>query len=146
MVSLGALWQWRGRGVPRFLVEEGGIEVLFPGVIDAVVCFFDLESEDGGEFPGWVEGEGFVTLRGADKEVIEEVPVIFAWRGGHRVRHCFLLVCGFRTAGTNLPFTTDTRCDFWCCPLSTSAATPIREYTVILCIPLCRCSFRSSPS
>lgn len=74
-------------GIPRFLVEEGGIEVRFPGIVDAVVRFFDLEGEDGGEFPGWVEGEGFFSLCRPDEEVVEEVPAIFAGCGGHRVCH-----------------------------------------------------------
>lgn len=61
------------------LIQKGRVQVILPLIVDLVICFFDLESNDGGDFPGHVESKRFFGANRTHEEVIEQVPLTMPW-------------------------------------------------------------------
>ena len=58
----------------QVLVQDIGVEVGAPGVVESVGGRFGLETKDGRGFPSWYKVEGFFGGNGVDKKVVKDVP------------------------------------------------------------------------
>jgi hypothetical protein len=64
------------------VVEEGGVEMVTPGVVDVAAAGLDLEGERAGDLPAGVEGEGLFSGDLLDEEIVEEMPIRLCVGGG----------------------------------------------------------------
>lgn len=67
-------------------VEEGGVKVILPGIIDAVVAGFDLIGNNAWQFPRGVKTQSVFLLRRSYQEVVEQMPMARCW--SYRLRMC----------------------------------------------------------
>ena len=98
--------------------------------------------------PGRIKCQRLIRRDGFDVEVVEKIPLALAWCLGRRMCNYSMStnVCYNTAVLSHSPLAMATRCDRCCWPPSMLAARPVREYTAILWMPRCKCSFKSSPS
>lgn len=68
------------------VIQDRGIQLIFPGCINPVVGFLDLEGHDGRDFPCCIECQCLINADRPNQKVVEKMPLaLFRW---FRLRVC----------------------------------------------------------